>query len=279
MILDGNFTAKKLKDEIRGIRSESGEKIGLVVIQVGDDPASDIYVRKKKNACEDVGFLFTHKKLDKDVTEEELLDIIDYYNSDDKIHGILVQLPLPEHINKRTVMNKINPKKDVDGFTDVNAGKLFSGADGIVPCTAAGIIILLDEYGIDLTGKHCVIVGRSDIVGKPIAACMLHCDATITVCHSHTKNLKEICRQADVLVCAIGKPKYFDRSYIKDGAIVVDVGIHRDENGKLCGDVNFDDVKDIAGAITPVPGGVGPMTVATLLANCAIAADGMFSNT
>lgn len=275
MILDGKATAKKYRQSFKEGLEDSGKKVGLVVIQVGNDEASSVYVKNKKKACEEAGIIFTHRKLDENIAEGQLLYIIDEYNNDPDIHGILVQLPLPRHIDKHAVMNQIKPEKDVDGFTDVNIGKLNSGRASIVPCTALGIMLLLDEYNIDMQGKHCVVVGRSDIVGKPVSACMLGCDATVTVCHSKTENLKEICRTADILICAIGKPKYFTKEYVKPGAVVVDVGIHRCEDGTLCGDVDFDDVEFLTEAITPVPGGVGPMTVAGLVINTIMAAEGV----
>lgn len=267
MILDGKATAKKYRQDFKNRLESNGKNVGLVVIQVGDDEASGVYVKNKKKACEEAGITFIHKKMDENTSEEELLSVIDNYNEDQEIHGILVQLPLPRHINKYVVMNRVNPDKDVDGFSDVNIGKLNSGRVGVVPCTALGIMLLLDDYNIEMSGKHCVVVGRSEIVGKPVASCMLGRDATVTVCHSKTKNLKEICKTADILICAIGKPKYFNREYIKAGAVVVDVGIHKCEGGTLCGDVDFDDVKHMVDAITPVPGGVGPMTVASLVVN------------
>lgn len=273
MILDGKATARKYRNEFKESLAETEQKVGLVVIQVGDDEASNVYVRNKQRACEDAGITFTHKKMDKKTSERELLSVIEDYNNNPDVHGILVQLPLPGHINKHVVMNMIAPEKDVDGFTDTNIGRLNSGRTCIVPCTALGIMLLLEEYNIEMSGKHCVVVGRSEIVGKPVASCMLSCDATVTVCHSKTKNLKEICKTADILICAIGKPKYFNRDYIKAGAVVVDVGIHRCEDGTLCGDVDFEDVEFLADAITPVPGGVGPMTVASLVINTIMAAD------
>lgn len=273
MILDGKATARKYRNEFKESLAETEQKVGLVVIQVGDDEASNVYVRNKQRACEDAGITFTHKKMDKKTSERELLSVIEDYNNNPDVHGILVQLPLPGHINKHVVMNMIAPEKDVDGFTDTNIGRLNSGRTCIVPCTALGIMLLLEEHNIEISGKHCVVVGRSEIVGKPVASCMLSCDATVTVCHSKTKNLKEICKTADILICAIGKPKYFNRDYIKAGAVVVDVGIHRCEDGTLCGDVDFEDVEFLADAITPVPGGVGPMTVASLVINTIMAAD------
>ena len=273
MILDGKATARKYRNEFKESLAETKQKVGLVVIQVGDDETSNVYVRNKQRACEDAGITFTHKKMDKKTSERELLSVIEDYNNNPDVHGILVQLPLPGHINKHVVMNMIAPEKDVDGFTDTNIGRLNSGRTCIVPCTALGIMLLLEEHNIEISGKHCVVVGRSEIVGKPVASCMLSCDATVTVCHSKTKNLKEICKTADILICAIGKPKYFNRDYIKSGAVVVDVGIHRCEDGTLCGDVDFEDVEFLADAITPVPGGVGPMTVASLVINTIMAAD------
>ena len=236
------------------------------MIQVGNDPASSVYVNNKKKACTYIGIRSLSYELPEETTEEELLVLIEKLNKDDTVNGILVQLPLPGHINEDRVIGAISPKKDVDGFHPENVGKLVIGERGFVSCTPAGIIQLLKRSGID--GKNCVIVGRSNIVGKPMALLMLRENATVTIAHSKTQNLKELCRQADILIVAIGKPQFITADYIKEGAVVIDVGIHRNENGKLCGDVKFDEVAEHTSAITPVPGGVGPMTIAMLMNNC-----------
>ena len=234
---------------------------------VGDNQASQTYVRNKDRACEYVGMLSEIVKLDKNTTREALIEVIENLNNDASVDGILVQLPLPDHIHEEEILNLIDPSKDVDGFHPYNIAKLMLGQDGLVPCTPKGMMVLLDSIDYDLSGKEVVVVGRSNIVGKPVALLCLHKHATITVAHSRTKNLKDICKRADVLIAAIGKPKFFTADYVKEGAIVLDVGINRDENNKLCGDVDYQNVKDIASYITPVPGGVGPMTIAMLLEN------------
>lgn len=270
-LLNGKEVANKIKDQLKEEVSKMQKDICLTVIQVGDNKASNVYVRNKKNACEYIGIESEVYKLSEDVNEEDVIKAINVLNNDNAVNGILVQLPLPKHIDENKVIQTISPEKDVDGFHELNVGKLVIGEDTFVPCTAKGIIELLQYYDIDIEGKECVIVGRSNIVGKPTAIELLHHNGTITMCHSKTRNLKEICKRADILVCAIGKPKFFDKEYVKEGAVVVDVGIHRTENG-LCGDVNFDDVKDIVSAITPVPNGIGSMTVAMLMKNCVQAA-------
>ncbi|MFQ9934696.1 MAG: bifunctional methylenetetrahydrofolate dehydrogenase/methenyltetrahydrofolate cyclohydrolase FolD, partial [Lachnospiraceae bacterium] len=237
-------------------------------IQVGNNPASTVYVNNKKKACEYVGIKSLSYELKEETTEEELLGLIDKLNNMPEVNGILVQLPLPEHIDEDKVIERISPKKDVDGFHPMNVGALSIGRKGFISCTPYGIIQLLKRSGINVEGKHCVIVGRSNIVGKPMAMLLLRENGTVTVVHSRTKNIKEITSQADILVVAIGKPKYITKEYVKDGAVVIDVGINRNENGKLCGDVDFDDVLPKVSAITPVPGGVGPMTIAMLMNNC-----------
>jgi len=249
------------------------KEIALAVIQVGNDPASSVYVGNKKKACEYIGIKSVAYELPKETTEEELLDIIYKLNEDDNINGILVQLPVPKHINEDTIIKAIAPKKDVDGFHPQSVGALSIGQKGFVSCTPAGIIELLKRSDVDITGKECVVVGRSNIVGKPMALLLLRENGTVTICHSRTKDLKEVTKRADILVVAIGKPKIIDASYVKEGAVVIDVGIHRNENNKLCGDVDFDSVEPIASAITPVPGGVGPMTIAMLMNNCVEAAN------
>ncbi len=231
-----------------------------------------MYVNNKKKACEYIGIRSEEYALPEETTEEELLELVDSLNKKEDIHGILCQLPLPRHINEETILNSIDPKKDVDAFHPVNVGKIMIGNFDFLPCTPAGVMELIDESGIDLTGKECVVVGRSNIVGKPQAMLLLHRNATVTICHSRTRDLKEVCKRADVLIAAVGRAKMIDASYIKEGAVVIDVGINRDENGKLCGDVDFESACTVAGAITPVPGGVGPMTIATLMKNAVTAA-------
>ena len=270
-IIDGKQISKDIKEELKAevaSLAAEGRKCCLAVIQVGNDPASSVYVGNKKKACAYVGIESLAYELPEETTEEELLTIIDKLNKDANVHGILCQLPLPKHINEDHVIKAISPKKDVDGFHPQNVGALVIGEKGFVSCTPAGIIQLLKRSNIEMDGKHCVVVGRSNIVGKPMSLLMLRENATVTICHSHTKNLKEICKEADILIVAIGKPQFIDKEYVKDGAVVIDVGIHRDENNKLCGDVKYDEVEPIASYITPVPGGVGPMTIAMLMHNC-----------
>ena len=270
-IIDGKQISKDIKEELKeevASLAAQGRKCCLAVIQVGNDPASSVYVGNKKKACAYVGIESLAYELPEETTEEELLTIIDKLNKDANVHGILCQLPLPKHINEDHVIKAISPKKDVDGFHPQNVGALVIGEKGFVSCTPAGIIQLLKRSNIEMDGKHCVVVGRSNIVGKPMSLLMLRENATVTICHSHTKNLKEICKVADILIVAIGKPQFIDKEYVKDGAVVIDVGIHRDENNKLCGDVKYDEVEPVASYITPVPGGVGPMTIAMLMHNC-----------
>ena len=270
-IIDGKQISKDIKEELKAevaSLAAQGRKCCLAVIQVGNDPASSVYVGNKKKACAYVGIESLAYELPEETTEEELLTIIDKLNKDANVHGILCQLPLPKHINEDHVIKAISPKKDVDGFHPQSVGALVIGEKGFVSCTPAGIIQLLKRSNIEMDGKHCVVVGRSNIVGKPMSLLMLRENATVTICHSHTKNLKEICKEADILIVAIGKPQFIDKEYVKDGAVVIDVGIHRDENNKLCGDVKYDEVEPVASYITPVPGGVGPMTIAMLMHNC-----------
>ena len=270
-IIDGKQISKDIKEELKeevASLAAQGRKCCLAVIQVGNDPASYVYVGNKKKACAYVGIESLAYELPEETTEEELLTIIDKLNKDANVHGILCQLPLPKHINEDHVIKAISPKKDVDGFHPQNVGALVIGEKGFVSCTPAGIIQLLKRSNIEMDGKHCVVVGRSNIVGKPMSLLMLRENATVTICHSHTKNLKEICKEADILIVAIGKPQFIDKEYVKDGSVVIDVGIHRDENNKLCGDVKYDEVEPVASYITPVPGGVGPMTIAMLMHNC-----------
>ncbi len=270
-IINGKEISAAIKDELKAeveaMKSE-GIQVKLAVIQVGSDPASSVYVRNKKNACAYIGIESLAYELPEETTEEALLSLIGELNGRADVNGILVQLPLPDHIDEDKVIQSIDPKKDVDGFHPQSVGALSIGQPGFVPCTPAGIIQLLKRSGIEIEGKECVIVGRSNIVGKPMALLLLRENGTVTVCHSRTRNLREVCRRADILVCAIGKPKFFTREYVKEGATVIDVGIHRGEDNKLCGDVDDDDVAPVAGAITPVPGGVGPMTIAMLMYNC-----------
>lgn len=271
-LLNGKELADKIKEEVKMYITGKNLNVTLAVIQVGDNPASNTYVRNKENACEYCGINSLVYKLADEVTEEQLLKSIKALNADGTVDGILVQLPLPSHIDEHKVIQAIAPNKDVDGFHEINIGKLMIGEDTFVPCTTKGIIELLKANDIKIEGQNCVVVGRSNIVGKPTAIELLRHNGTVTVCHSKTKNLTEICKQADILVCAIGKPKFFNKDYIKEGAVVIDVGIHRQEDGSLCGDVNFEDVNDIVSAITPVPRGVGAMTVAMLMKNCVQAA-------
>ncbi len=270
-IIDGKRISQEIKDELKeqmGKRRERGEGRCLAVIQVGKDPASTVYVNNKKKACEYIGIKSLSYELPEETTEQELLSIVEELNGRDDVDGILVQLPLPEHMNEDKVLLAIAPEKDVDGFHPINVGNLSIGRPGYVSCTPAGIIQLLKRSGIEIEGKECVVLGRSNIVGKPMAMLLLRENGTVTVCHSRTRNLKEITRRADILVVAVGKPRFVDAEYVKKGAIVVDVGIHRNEEGKLCGDVDFDSVAPLASAITPVPGGVGPMTIAMLMWDC-----------
>lgn len=269
-IIDGKAVSAAVKERIRvemsGLK-EQGTEIGLAVVIVGDDSASKVYVRNKRKACDLVGFNSYEYALSGDTTEEELLALVDKLNDDDKVDGILVQLPLPKHLDDKIIIDNIRPDKDVDAFHPMNVGHIMIGDYNFLPCTPAGIMELIKSTGVDVTGKQCVVVGRSNIVGKPMAMLLLHANGTVTVCHSRTKNLKEICSRADILVAAVGKTKMINADYVKDGAVVIDVGMDRDENGKLCGDVDFESVKDKAAYITPVPGGVGPMTIAMLMQN------------
>lgn len=271
LLIDGKRISGEIKDELRLKAEElkvNGKEACLAVVLVGNDPASSVYVNNKKKACAYVGIRSLSFELPEETTEEELLELIERLNKDDSVNGILVQLPLPKGINEDRVIEAISPEKDVDGFSPVSVGNLCIGRPGFVSCTPAGIIQLLKRSGIEIEGKNCVVVGRSNIVGKPMALLMLRENATVTVCHSRTKNLKEITSMADILIVAIGKPKFITAEYVKEGAVVIDVGIHRMEDGKLCGDVAFDEVAPKTYAITPVPGGVGPMTIAMLMNNC-----------
>lgn len=270
-IIDGKKISQDIKDELKekvSALQAQGKTGALAVIQVGEDPASSVYVRNKKNACAYIGIESLAYELPEETSEEELLKLIAELNEKEQVKGILVQLPLPKHICEDKVIRAISPKKDVDGFHPQSVGAMTIGEPGFLSCTPAGIIQLLKRSDVAIEGKHCVVIGRSNIVGKPMALLMLRENATVTITHSRTKNLAEICRQADILIVAIGKPRFIGAEYIKEGAVVIDVGIHRDENNKLCGDVKFEEAEKIASAITPVPGGVGPMTIAMLMSNC-----------
>lgn len=267
-IIDGKAISQKVKDELKDRVKNENIDATLAVIQVGNDPASTVYVGNKKKACEYIGIRSLSFELPEETPEEELLDLVCDLNKREDVDGILVQLPLPPHMDEDKVIRTISPQKDVDGFHPQSVGALSIGQPGFVSCTPAGIIQLLKRSGVEIEGKECVIIGRSNIVGKPMALLMLRENATVTVCHSRTKNLTEITKRADILIVAIGKPRFVTKDYVKEGAIVIDVGIHRDENGKLCGDVDFADVEPLASKITPVPGGVGPMTIAMLMNNC-----------
>ena len=270
-VIDGKKISQVIKDELKekaAAMAKEGKKVALAVIQVGNDPASSVYVRNKKKACEYIGIESLSYELPEETTEEELVALIERLNADAGVNGILVQLPLPEQINEEKIIQTISPDKDVDGFHMQNVGALCTGGKGYVSCTPIGIITLLKRSGIEIAGKRCVVMGRSNIVGKPMAMLLLRENGTVTICHSKTQDMKEITRQADILVVAIGKPKFVDETYVKEGAVVIDVGIHRNAENKLCGDVDFDKVAPHTSAITPVPGGVGPMTIAMLMNNC-----------
>ncbi|HEP6882697.1 TPA: bifunctional methylenetetrahydrofolate dehydrogenase/methenyltetrahydrofolate cyclohydrolase [Streptococcus pyogenes] len=268
-LIDGKALAQKMQQElaakVNNLKQKKGIVPGLAVILVGDDPASQVYVRNKERAALTVGFKSETVRLSEFICQEELIAVIERYNADNTIHGILVQLPLPNHINDKKIILAIDPKKDVDGFHPMNTGHLWSGRPLMVPCTPSGIMELLREYNVNLEGKHAVIIGRSNIVGKPMAQLLLDKNATVTLTHSRTRQLEEVCRCADVLIVAIGQGHFITKQYIKEGAMVIDVGMNRDDNGKLIGDVAFDEVAEVAAKITPVPGGVGPMTIAMLL--------------
>ena len=270
--IDGKVISAQIKEELKekvtDLKVSRGISICLAVIQVGNDPASSVYVGNKKKACAYIGIDSRSYELAQETTQEDLLQLIDELNHDEKVDGILVQLPLPGQIDEDTVIRAIDPAKDVDGFHPQSVGELCIGQPGFVSCTPAGIIQLLKRSGIQIAGKECVVVGRSNIVGKPMALLLLRENATVTVAHSKTEKLQEVTRRADILVVAVGKPKMITREYVKEGAVVIDVGIHRNEAGKLCGDVDYEDVAPVCSAITPVPGGVGPMTIAMLMNNC-----------
>lgn len=270
-IIDGKAISMQIKDELKervAALKKEGVSVTLAVIQVGNNPASTVYVNNKKKGCEYIGIGSLSYGLPQETSEKELLSLIEELNERKDVNGILVQLPLPSHIDEDKVIKAIDPKKDVDGFHPQSVGALCIGQPGFVSCTPAGIIQLLKRSGIEICGKECVILGRSNIVGKPMSLLMLRENATVTIAHSKTAHLKEVTKRADILIVAIGRPKMVTRDYVKEGAVVIDVGINRDENNKLCGDVDFDDVAPVCSAITPVPGGVGPMTIAMLLNNC-----------
>lgn len=275
-IIDGKAISKQVREEIAAevvsFKEKYGCAPGLAVVIVGNDPASQVYVRNKKRGCEEVGFYSESYELPEKTTQEELIALVEKLNNDEKIHGILVQLPLPKHLNETEVLLKIKPEKDVDAFHPYNVGKIMIGNHDLLPCTPAGVMVLLERSGVDVCGKKCVVIGRSNIVGKPMAMLLLHANGTVTICHSKTQNLKEICREADILVASIGKPEFVTADMVKEGAVVVDVGINRLESGKLVGDVAFAEVEPKASYITPVPGGVGPMTITMLLKNTLTAA-------
>ncbi|WP_046214946.1 bifunctional methylenetetrahydrofolate dehydrogenase/methenyltetrahydrofolate cyclohydrolase FolD [Paenibacillus wulumuqiensis] len=273
------ISGKQISEEIRqDIKQEvdkmkaQGFQPGLAVVLVGDDPASHVYVRNKEKACHDLGYYSEVHRLSADTSQEELLAMVHKLNNQDNIHGILVQLPLPKQIAEKAIIDAISPEKDVDGFHPINVGNLVIGDDSLLPCTPAGVIEMIKRTGIEMSGKHAVVIGRSNIVGKPVSLLLQRENATVTMCHSRTTNMKELARQADILVVAIGRANFVDASYIKPGAVVIDVGMNRLDNGKLAGDVDFESVKAVSGPITPVPGGVGPMTITMLMQNTLVAA-------
>lgn len=274
-IIDGKAVSAKVKEQVRKeaeILKQKGIEIGLAVVIVGDNPASRVYVNNKKKACAEVGFTSYEYALPEETTEAELLELVEKLNNDDRVNGILVQLPLPKQINDNAIINAIRPDKDVDAFHPENVGHIMIGDFSFLPCTPAGVMELIAETGVDVCGKNCVVIGRSNIVGKPMAMLLLHKNVTVTICHSRTKNLAEICSQADILVAAVGKAGFVTPDMIKEGAVVIDVGMNRNAEGKLCGDVDYAACFDKAGYITPVPGGVGPMTIAMLMRNTLTAA-------
>ena len=274
-IIDGKAVSAAVKqevaDEAAKLKEEKGLKVGLAVVIVGNNPASRVYVNNKKKACEAVGFQSYEYALEESTTQEQLLDLVNVLNRDDRVNGILVQLPLPKHIDEKAIINAISPEKDVDAFHPVNVGRIMIGDYSFLPCTPAGVMRLIESTGTDITGKQCVVIGRSNIVGKPQAMLLLQKNGTVTICHSKTKNLKEVCLGADILVVAIGKANFVTGDMIKEGAVVIDVGMNRLDNGKLCGDVEFESAEKKASFITPVPGGVGPMTIAMLMKNTLMA--------
>ena len=277
-IIDGKAVSLAVRERIKAEAASMETKPGLAVVIVGDDPASHVYVRNKKRGCEEVGFNSWVYELPADTSEQELLALIDKLNDTPDVHGILVQLPLPPHINEEAVTERIVPEKDVDAFHSINAGRILKGEASLLPCTPAGVMKLLRYYGIEVRGRRCVVIGRSNIVGKPMALLLLAADGTVTVCHSRTLDLASVTREADILVSAVGRAKFVTADMVKTGAVIIDVGMNRDENGKLCGDVDFASVSEIASYITPVPGGVGPMTISMLLQNTLTAAKNIIQN-
>lgn len=278
MIINGKELAQKIREELKG-EVENLRKNGIIpklaVIMVGDNKASEVYVRNKSRACDEVGIEFEEFLKDENISQEELIGLIDELNNREDIHGILLQSPIPKHLDIREAFNRIDNKKDVDGFHPINVGKLSIGEDSFISCTPYGVIKMLEAYNIEIEGKHAVIIGRSNIVGKPLVQCLLNKNATVTVCHSRTQNIAEITKQADILIAALGKAKFVTENMVKEGAVVIDVGINRNEEGKLVGDVDFENVEKKASYITPVPGGVGPMTIAMLMHNVVKAAKGI----
>jgi len=276
-LIDGKAISAEIRAELKAatdkLKAEKGIVPGLTVIIVGEDPASQIYVRNKARACEELGYASEVIRLPADTKQEELEALIDKLNADEKTHGILIQLPLPKGLDEKPLLLRIAPEKDVDAFHPYNVGRISTGDYGFLPCTPAGVMELLKRSGIEISGKNCVVIGRSNIVGKPMAMLLINASGTVTVCHSRTANLKEICRTADILVSAVGKANFVTADMVKDGAVVIDVGMNRDENGKLCGDVAFDEVAPKTSYITPVPGGVGPMTITMLMRNTLYSAE------
>lgn len=271
-IIDGKAVSAAVKEQVRDEIARDGIKAGLAVVIVGNDPASRVYVNNKKKACEFCGIQSFEYALPEETTMEQLLELIDTLNGDENVNGILVQLPLPKQLDEKEVIARISPEKDVDAFHEQNVGKIMIGNYSFLPCTPSGCMDLIHSTGVEISGKECVVIGRSNIVGKPMAMLLLHENGTVTICHSRTKNLAEVCSRADILVAAVGKPNFVTADMVKEGAVVIDVGINRLPDGKLCGDVKFDEVSEKAGWITPVPGGVGPMTIATLMKNTLTAA-------
>ena len=276
-IIDGKEVSAQVKEQVKEeaaqLKAATGLQVGLAVVIVGNNPASRVYVNNKKKACEAVGFQSFEYALDEDTTQEELLELVEVLNENPQVNGILVQLPLPKQIDEKAIINAISPDKDVDAFHPSNVGRIMIGSYAFLPCTPAGVMELIASTGVSVSGTNCVVIGRSNIVGKPMAMLLLHRNATVTICHSHTKNLKEVCASADILVSAVGKAHFITADMVKEGAIVIDVGMNHDENGKLCGDVEFAEVEPKASYITPVPGGVGPMTITMLMKNTLRAAE------
>ena len=275
-IIDGKEVSAQVKEQVKEeaaqLKAATGLQVGLAVVIVGNNPASRVYVNNKKKACEAVGFQSFEYALDEDTTQEELLELVEVLNENPQVNGILVQLPLPKQIDEKAIINAISPDKDVDAFHPSNVGRIMIGSYAFLPCTPAGVMELIASTGVSVSGKNCVVIGRSNIVGKPMAMLLLHQNGTVTICHSRTQNLKEICARADILVAAVGKANFVTADMVKEGAVVIDVGMNRLDNGKLCGDVDFAAVEPKAGYITPVPGGVGPMTIAMLMRNTLTAA-------